>query len=135
MCDRDDTGSRTKEFFVLLHEELSPVVDRRDAEAGALLFAKDLPRNNIGMVFHLGNEDLITRPDMLAPKAAGYQIDALRGAPHEDNLPSLRRIDELLYLDPRILVSPRGSFTESVHSRSEGTRLNSSHITISYAVF
>src|SRR5437867_5643678 len=112
----DDTGLRSKKFFVLLKKELSPIADRHDTEPGPLLLAKDLPRNDIGMVFHLGDEDLITRPDMLAAKAGGYQIDTFRRAPHEDNLTGLSRIDELLHLDTRILVGPCGSFAQSVHS-------------------
>ena len=81
---------------------------------GALFFAKYLPGHDVGVVLHGGDDDFVIRPDVGPAVGLGYQIDALGGAPHEDDLLVVLGVDELPHLLPRPLVGVGGQLAQGV---------------------
>ena len=74
---------------------ISPlIVDRGDLEIGAAFLAHQLPGHDVRMVFQMRDENLVACLDELSAKAAGDQVDAFRGAAHEDDLAHRRRRQE-----------------------------------------
>ena len=72
------------------------IVDRSDAKLRAFFVAKDLPRHDVGMVLHAGDQDFVARTDVGAPEALRDQIDAFGRAAHENDFVDMRRVEELL---------------------------------------
>ena len=62
------------------------VVDRRHAQARAGALAQHLPGHDVGVVLHVGDQDLVARRRRGAPEALRHQVDRLGGAAHEDDL-------------------------------------------------
>ena len=69
--------------------ELAFVVDRHDAERRPGLLANELPRDDVGVVLHPGEHDLVARPEVGAAPALGDEVDALGAAAREDHLARL----------------------------------------------
>ena len=64
MGNRDHPGPRPDKGFERAHVEHAVVVDRRDPDRRAGLLGHDLPRNDVRVVLHNGEHDLV----------AGFQI-------------------------------------------------------------
>ena len=62
------------------------VVDRRDAEARALLGAELLPRDDVGVVLEPRDDDLVAGADVAAAPALRDEVDSLGRAAHEDDV-------------------------------------------------
>ena len=71
----------------------------------ALLFAEHLPGDDVRVVLHGRNDDLVACADELAPVAMHHEIDAFGGAADKDALLRLAGIDEALHLLARAFVS------------------------------
>ena len=69
---------RAKQLFELVHLQLAAVVDGRNAETGVCLLAQQLPRDDVRMVLHMGDENLVPRADVLTTEALRHEIDAFR---------------------------------------------------------
>src|SRR5436309_941311 len=116
MGDGDKPRPGIQELFVFLQHDLPPVVDRRHSQPGALLFAKDLPRYDIGMMLHVRNNDLVSRLDMLFPVSIRDEVDAFGSPADENDFSGVRRVDETLDLRAGVFVLPRGSLAERMNA-------------------
>ena len=101
--DRHHFCSWREEPLVCLHIELSLIADRDHAELGAL----ELPRDDIGVVLHRGDDHLVSRLHKCPTVGVRHGIDAIGGAPREDHLGSLTSVDEVGSGLPRRLVRLR----------------------------
>ena len=66
--------------------ELARIVDRRHFQHDALFVAQHLPRHDVGVVLHVGDEHLVARRQEGAAVALRHQVDRLGGAAHEHDL-------------------------------------------------
>src|SRR5262245_19735197 len=99
--DRDDARARAEQFLELVEHQLAGVGDGRHAQLGTLLFAQDLPRDDVRVMLHRRDEDLIAGLNVLAPEAGGDQVNRLGGAADEDDLLGLTGAEETLDFLPR----------------------------------
>src|SRR5262245_49782131 len=74
------SGPLIEQRCVLVEKELASVVAWHDAKPAALLVAQHLPGDDVGMVFQLRQDDLVTVPEESAREAMHYQIDRIRRA-------------------------------------------------------
>ncbi len=85
---------RPQQILEFRHQQITCVVNRRDFQDRTRLLRKHLPRNDIGVVFEMSDDDLVAGLQMLATPGIGHQIDRFGGAAHEDDLFVLRCADE-----------------------------------------
>jgi hypothetical protein len=57
--DRHDPGARPDQSLQPAADQGAAIVDRRDAQPGAALLADDLPRHDVRVVLHRGDDDLV----------------------------------------------------------------------------
>ena len=74
------------------------IVDRGDAQHGALLGAEQLPRHDIRVVLEMRDHDLVAGTDIRLPQALRDQIDALGRAADENDILDRWRVDEAAHL-------------------------------------
>jgi hypothetical protein len=96
--------------------ERAGIVDRRHAQPRALSLAEHLPRHDVRVVLHLGDEDLVARADGAAPERLRHQVDALGGAAREDDLAGLGAFRKRATVCRARLESRRGALAERVHA-------------------
>ena len=84
-------GQQGGEFFEI---ELPVVLHRRDLEHDPLAVAQQLPGHDVGVVLHLGNDDLVARRKMGLGPGAGDQVDRLGHIPGEDDILRRRRVQQ-----------------------------------------
>src|ERR1043166_3918876 len=104
VADADELRALAEERVELVEQEFARVVHRDDPEARALLLAEHLPGDEVRVVLHLGDDDLVTLSDELAPVAVHDEVDGLGDAAHEDALARLARVQEPSRLLARALV-------------------------------
>ena len=79
-----------------------PVVrDRDELEVRVLLLGEDLPRDEVRVVLHLGQDDHVAARDVLAAPRVGDEVDRLGRVAHEHDLVRVLRADQRGDLDPR----------------------------------
>ena len=61
-------------------------IERNNAQLCAYAGAQHLPRNNVGMVLHLANDNVITCPHIATAPTVGYQVNTLRRTTHKHQL-------------------------------------------------
>ena len=110
----DDAGAPGEEAVELVHPEVAALVDWHHSQRGACLLAYELPRNDIRMVLHPGDEHLVAGLQGRASPRLGHQVDAIRAAPCEDDLAAVAGVDELLQQHAGALVGPRGTLAQEV---------------------
>ena len=124
MNDRHQLGPRPDQPFQLVPRQLTVVGDRRYPEDGPGLLAEHLPRDDVRMMFHAGDDDLVTRSHLRAAERLGHQVDAFRGVAGEDHLTRLARVEKPLNRPSHGLVSLGGRLGEIVHAPVDvGVRL------------
>ena len=70
----------------LVQHQLAAIVDRHDLQHGARLLAQHLPRDDVGVVLHRGDQDLVAGPTVRRAIALRDQVDGLGRAADEDDL-------------------------------------------------
>ena len=84
--DGDQAGPVGEESVVVLHHQ-RPVGSYIDVlHRGPGASGEDLPGNQVGVVLHLGEEDLVSLGQVRGAPRPGHQVDGLGGPPHEDDL-------------------------------------------------
>ncbi|MNX93246.1 hypothetical protein D3C86_1254230 [compost metagenome] len=91
--DGDDLGLRPQQFGIGRHVQRAVVQDRRPFQHRALALAQQVPRHDVGVVLHLGDDDLVARLDAQAD-AVGDQIDRLGPALGPDDVLARGRVQE-----------------------------------------
>ena len=104
MGERDEPRPWSEQLLVLVQDHLSVIVNRRDAEACALLGRKQLPRDDVRVVLEPGDDNLVVFADVPAAPALRHQVDAFRRASHEHDLLGRRCVQEAADLLARGLV-------------------------------
>src|SRR5215204_720690 len=114
VADADELRPLAQQGVELFEYQLAAVVHRDDAQTRALLLAEHLPRHEVRVVLHLGDDYLVALAHELAPVAVHDEVDALRHPAHEDALARLARVDEAAHLLARALVSRGGALAQVV---------------------
>jgi hypothetical protein len=91
------------------------VLDRDRPERRAGVPACELPGHDVGVVLHLGGDDLVALGEAVARPGVGEEVEALGGGLREDDAPRAGRPDELGNLAPGTLVEDGGSLPQGVH--------------------
>ena len=86
MSHGHQAGAFAEQALVGLHVELTAIVDGDHLELGSGVGTYQLPRHDIRMMLHLGDEHLVSRLEPRPQEAPGHQVDAFRGTAHEDDL-------------------------------------------------
>ena len=93
-----------REGFLKGFQDQAPLFIHRDyPKAGTGALTQHLPGNDVGMVFHGGNPDLVTSLQESC-KPLGYQVDPFGGTGSHDDFMGMGGIKMLLDLDPRLLI-------------------------------
>ena len=82
----DQLGARAQQLLELVQQQVARVVDRSHLEDRAGLLRNQLPRNDIRVMLEVGDDDLVTRLQMLAAPRVRHQVDGLGGAPHKHDV-------------------------------------------------
>ena len=78
---------RAGEEFVKVRQIEESIGSHRDeAQACAFAFGQELPRHEVAVMLHLGEENDVARAHMGVAPGAGHQVDALGRAAGEDDL-------------------------------------------------
>ena len=97
MRHRNEARSFAESRFISLHVERTIFVQRHPFKDCTITFPKEMPGNDIGVVLHDGENNLIARLDVFRDPA-GDQIDTFRRAARENDLFHARGIEEAPYI-------------------------------------
>ena len=86
MGEREQFHFGREEFVEPVEREGAVVEDRDEAEPGAGAFGEELPRDEVGVVLHLGEQDHVAGPEEFSAPGVRDEVDALGGAAGEDDL-------------------------------------------------
>lgn len=90
----DNAGTFGEEPFVFVEQQLATVVHRDDAKLDALAHLQQLPGDDVAVVLHGGDDDLVALAEEGFAEAGGEQVDALRGTAGEDDFVGAAGVDE-----------------------------------------
>ena len=88
--ERDELRLQPEEHLEDVEAEDAVVGDRDELEVAVLLLDEDLPRDEVRVVLHLGEDDLVAAPDVLATPRVGDEVDRLGRVAGEDDLVAVR---------------------------------------------
>ena len=114
MCDGDETGAGREEAFQRFKIQASLVCDGTYAKADAASLPLELPGYDVGVVFHLGDDDFITCFHASLRKGGGDEVDAFCSASCEDDLGGAAGVDVAPYGFASLFVQVGGLLTEEV---------------------
>src|SRR6185312_7165921 len=81
------------------------VVDRCNAELGAFGQTELLPRHDVGVVLKIGNDDFVTRTNVLLSEGRGDEVDRLGCSARKDDFFRRAGAEEACHLAARVFVS------------------------------
>ena len=87
-----------------------------DTQADATLRGLQLPRHDVGVVFHLANNDLVALLHLTLAERLCHEVDGLSGATCEDNLFYLAGVDETAHPLTGSLMEVGGLLREVVNA-------------------
>ena len=90
----DEARAVGEEPLVFIQQQLAAVVHGDDAELDALAHLQQLPGNDVAVMLHGGDDDLVALAEEGFAEAGGEQVDALRGAASEDDFVGAASVDE-----------------------------------------
>ena len=96
--------------------QLPFIVERQHFQRRAAVLAGQLPRHDVRVVLHFGNDDLVARVQVGAPEGGRHQIDGLGRAAREDDLLCRGRVDVLPHRLARLLELVGSQLAETVHA-------------------
>ena len=94
MGDRNQFGALAQKLGESVHAELALVGHRRDAQHHAQFVAQELPGDDVGMMLHLRQDDLVARLQELPAPRGGDKVDRFGRVAGKDDLAGLARIQE-----------------------------------------
>src|SRR5436190_14913343 len=86
---------RREQLIELFESERAVVAHRSEAKTRADPFCQNLPRHEVAMVLHLGEQNNVARPDKLSAPCLRNEVDTLRSPASEHDLIRARRADVL----------------------------------------
>src|SRR5580692_1871438 len=114
--DMDQLRLRSEQLFKFVQQKLARIVDGSHSQIRTLLLAKNLPRDDIGVMLHGGDNDLVSVANVGASPRLGHEVDALGGSAHKNNFPGIGGVQKPLHGRARFFVTCRSFFGESVHA-------------------
>ena len=90
-----------QKIFVFVNDKLTAFIQRNHTDLCTALLGRHLPRNDIRMMLHSTDDDLIALIDKLTPVRRCDQIDALGRTTNKDTFRNLAGINKSLYLFTR----------------------------------
>ena len=76
---------RAEQLLIFVEQHVAAIVDRRDAQLGALLGAQHLPRHDVGVVLEVGDDHLVAVADVAPAPGLRDEVDRLGRAAHADD--------------------------------------------------
>ena len=116
MRERDHARARREPPLELLAHDVAALVDRRDDQARAGLLADHLPRHEVRVVLHLGDEHLVARPQPRPRVRLRHEVDRLGRPAHEHDLARRGGVEEAAHRLARRLVGGGRLLGERVHA-------------------
>ena len=107
MGDSDQLRPVSDHPFEHLNFEFALLIHQDHFKRGSFLFGKHLPGYQVGMMLHLGKDDLVASVDILSSIGLCHQVYGFGGAFREDDLMCLGGIDEFLNCFPCIFIGFR----------------------------
>ena len=112
----DDFRARTELARKVFEIYLARWSDVDHDNKRASLLRRLLPGNNIGVVFHAGEQDLITRFQPALGQPVRHQIDPLGRPAHKDNIARRRRADKTRHLLPGAIIGIGRDLAQIMHT-------------------
>ena len=112
--DGHQLGAGAQHRLELVHQQLAGLVDGDHSQYGPLFLAKDLPRNDVGVVFHVGDDNFIAGAYVLLAEGLGHQVDAFSGPPGVDNLPVAAGVEEVADFAAGVFIVVGGPLAQGV---------------------
>ena len=116
MHDAHQLGTLREEFLVFIQKQLALVVHGDYLNGNALLGGLQLPGNDVAMVLHGGDDDLIARLHLTFGKRRGQKVDAFGRTTGKDDFGRATGVDETAHRLARSLVKFRGLLGKEMHS-------------------
>lgn len=116
MRHTDNPGTLGEQLPVFIQQEFALVIHRNHLDGNSTLSGKQLPGNNVAMVFHHRKNHLIPLLHEFLTEAGDKQVDTLRRTTGEDNLIRAASIDETSHRLTRGLVQLCSLLRQEVHS-------------------
>ena len=108
-------GARGQKSLQTLREQVSIFFDRPNFQLRFLAVAKHLPGNDIGMVFRLRHDDLVTLINKRFSKGESNEVNGGRRAGSKNDFFPSSRMDPLLYTVSGPFVFFRGHSRKKMH--------------------
>ena len=102
--ERDELRLEPQEDLEDVEAEDPVVGDRDELEVAVALLDEELPRDEVGVMLHLGQDDHVAAIDVPPAPRVGDEVDRLGRVAGEDDLVAVGRVDEPGDLDPGRLV-------------------------------
>ena len=90
----DQLGLQAQQHLEDVEAEEAVVGDRDELEVAVLLLDEELPRDEVGVVLHLGQHDRVAAVDVPPAPRVGDEVDRLGRVAGEDDLVAVRGVDE-----------------------------------------
>lgn len=88
-------------FFKVLHVERAVTEHSRDNELRAGPLRRNLPRNDVGVVLHGGDENFVAAFEILQPPRASRKVEGFRRPAREYGAVFAARAEEFFYFGAR----------------------------------
>src|SRR5262245_25468571 len=97
-------GLLAEQAPILIQNQLAVVIDGNHPQSRTDLFTEHLPWNNIGVVFHRRDDDLISHLEEGSPITLRNQVNRFGGTANEDTFLFAPVDEETLYLPARRFI-------------------------------
>ena len=104
MRDSHNFGALRKQFFQSLAAQDTFFVNVKYFKRGFFALAKQLPGNQVGVVFGYGNHHFVSFVDEGLPERESHQVHSRRGARGENDLLPAVGIQETAHLLPSVFI-------------------------------
>ena len=92
--ERDELRLEPEQHLEHVEPEHAVVGDRDELEVAVLLLDEELPRDEVRVVLHLGQDDLVAAGDVAPAPRVRDEVDRLGRIPREHDLVAVGRVDE-----------------------------------------
>ncbi|MCY1238885.1 hypothetical protein D9M72_516440 [compost metagenome] len=116
MGDGDELGAVRQAFDEVFDVERAVLVHRRPDKLGALTLTDEVPGNDVGVVLHDRQHDLVTLAELRHAVAIGDRVDRLGGGLGEDDVVGRRGVQEAAHLIARRLIGFRRGIRQEMQA-------------------
>ena len=94
MGERDELEVEPQQHLEDVEPQLAVVGDRDELQVAVLLLDEELPRDEVGVVLHLGEDDGVAAADVAPTPRVRHEVDGLGRVAGEHDLVAVGRVDE-----------------------------------------